>query len=52
MDQKVQGQIRTALAALAGIAVYKGWIDTETAAWAVGVGLFSITSLWSWLSKK
>lgn len=52
MDQKIQGQIRTALAALAGIAVSVGWIDAELAGTIVGIGLFVTTSLWSWLSKK
>lgn len=52
MDQKIQGQIRTALAALAGIAVYKGTISAEAAAYIVGAGMLAITSLWSWKSKK
>lgn len=52
MDQKLQGQIRAALAAIAGIAVTLGWVDAETAGWIVGVGLYAIVSLWSWKSKK
>jgi len=52
MDQKLQGQIRTAIAALAGVAVTIGWIDAELAAGIVGAGMFLITSLWSWKSKK
>ena len=52
MNQKLQGQIRTALAALAGIAVTIGWIDAELAAGIVGGGMLLITSLLSWKSKK
>jgi len=52
MDQKLQGQIRTVLAGIAGIAVTLGWTDAQTAGYIVGVGLFLTTSLWSWLSKK
>lgn len=52
MDQKIQGQIRTALAALAGVAVTLGWTSAETAGTITGIGMLLITSLWSWKSKK
>lgn len=52
MDQKLQGQIRTALAALAGVAITLGWTDEETAGTITGIGMLLITSLWSWKSKK
>jgi hypothetical protein len=52
MDQKLQGQIRTALAALAGVAITLGWTDAETAGTIVGIGTLLLTSLWSWKSKK
>jgi len=52
MDQKLQGQIRTLLAALAGIAVTLGWTDEQLAGTVIGIGMLLITSLWSWKSKK
>lgn len=52
MDQKVQGQLRAAIAAIAGIAIYKGYITEEAAGWVIGIGMYCITSLWSWISKK
>lgn len=51
MNQKLMGQIRTILAALAGMAFAFGWIDQATADWLVGVGMFFFAAWWSWTSK-
>lgn len=51
VDPVLQGQIRTILAGIAGMAVAKGYIDAEMAGYAVGLGLYVITALWSWKSK-
>ncbi len=52
MDQKLQGQIRTLLAALAGISATLGWTSTAQSGIIVGAGMLLVTSLWSWKSKK
>lgn len=52
MDQKLQGQIRTLLAALAGISATLGWTSAEQSGIIVGAGMLLVTSLWSWKSKK
>lgn len=51
MSQELQGQIRTAIAFIGGIAVSKGWIDSETASAAVGIIVTVIAAIWSWRSK-
>lgn len=51
MNQKMKGQIRTILAALAGMAFAFGWIDQAAADWLTGVGMFIFAAWWSWTSK-
>jgi len=50
--EQIWGLVRTILAALGGVAVGKGWIDSETMTAIVG-GLGTIfVAVWSWRSKK
>lgn len=50
--EQIWGLLRTVLAALAGVAVGKGWIDNETAMAIIG-GLGTIfVAAWSFWSKK
>ena len=52
MSAEVQGQIRTLLAFVGGIAVQKGWIDNETMLLGVGAVTTVIVAVWSWISKR
>ena len=52
MSQEVQGQIRTILAFIGGVAVSRGWIDSETMLGIVGGVTAIVAAVWSWRSKK
>lgn len=52
MSQELQGQIRTAIAFIGGLAVSKGWIDEETMAAVAGITVTVIAAIWSWKSKE
>lgn len=51
MSQELQGQIRTIIAFLGGLAVNKGWIDEQTMLALAGAVVTIIASVWSWKSK-
>ena len=49
---EIYGVVRTLLAAIGGIVVGKGWIDSETAVALAGAGATIVAAVWSVASKK
>lgn len=49
---EVYGVVRTLLAALGGVVVGKGWIDSETAVALAGAGATIVAGVWSVRSKR
>lgn len=49
---ELYGVVRTLLAAGAGFAVARGWIDHETAMAVAGAGATIIVAVWSVRSKR
>lgn len=53
MDKnELYGIIRTVLAALGGVAVGKGWVDSETATSLAGAVATIAVAIWSVKSKR
>lgn len=50
--EQVGGIVRTLLAALGGVAVGKGWLDSETATALAGAAATIIIAIWSIKSKN
>ncbi len=49
---ELYGVIRTVLAAVAGFAVARGWVDHETAMSLAGAGATIVVAVWSVRSKR
>lgn len=52
MNDKLNGQVRAALTAIAGILVSVGWANESVATGIVSVGMYVVAAVWSWQSKK
>jgi hypothetical protein len=49
---ELYGVVRTLLAAVGGVAVGKGWVDSETAVALAGALATIVTAVWSVRSKR
>jgi hypothetical protein len=50
--EQIWGVVRTILAAVAGWAAGKGWIDNETAMAIIGALGTIFIAVWSWWAKR
>ena len=51
LTEKLSGQIRHILTAVAGVAVQRGWLNSESVPYVVGLIVYLIGGGWSWISK-
>ena len=49
---ELYGVVRTLLAAVGGLAVGRGWVDSETAVALAGAGATIVVAVWSVRSKR
>ena len=49
---ELYGVVRTLLAAVGGVAVGRGWMDSETAVALAGAGATIVVAVWSVKSKR